>query len=261
MANYVHIVKLIELGMEFCGYYCLPVTTGESSPTTRNDNIPISAGDNLSTIDTGDNLSTIDIGRKAMDVGDNAKNNDEMLYDHPQLTNTKELKTFTSRMIGISGYKKVSRAMRYILDGSASPMETMLVMLLTLPYKLGGYGLPAPELNKRISAGTEIKKRWGKAFYVCDLFWQEVNLAVEYDSDLYHTGAKRIASDSKKRLDLAMLGIDVITVTSIQIRNNTSFNSIAKLIAKKLQKQLQYNDAQFIKAQRNLRDLLLNTEK
>ena len=76
-------------------------------------------------------------------------------------------------------------------------------------------------------------------------------------SDYYHTGADRIASDSKKRLALAALGITVITVTNSQVRSSIEFESIAKLIAGKLHKQLRCKNPQSLKARRELRSLLL----
>ena len=83
------------------------------------------------------------------------------------------------------------------------------------------------------------------------------NKSKEYDSDFYHTGANRIAADSKRRLDLAALGINVITVTGGQIRNVSEFENLARLITKTLGKRLRYKMPEFLKAQRELRGLLL----
>ena len=116
---------------------------------------------------------------------------------------------------------------------------------------------PQPKLNKRIDHGKAAGKRSNKAYHRCDLFWPEAKLAVEYDSDEYHTGADRIAEDSKKRVDLGALGIDVVTVTSGQIQSAVEFERLARLIAKKLGKKLRYKNPQFLKAQRELRKLLL----
>ena len=221
MADELPLAKLIELGYELCSTYSLSVKD------TYNPGV---------------------------------ETTDKNLYNHPLLTNMKALKTFTTRMKGVSGQKKASRAIQYIANGSGSPMETILVMLLTLPFKLGGYGLPMPEINKRIDIGNMAKqklRRPGKAYYICDLFWPEINLALEYDSDFYHTGADRIAGDSKKRLDLAMIGIDVITVTGRQIQDVATFESLARLIARKTGKRLQYNELRFTQARRELRKLLL----
>ena len=218
MSAKLPIVLLIELGYELCGSYSLP------------------AGNEYNN------------GSYASSRG---------FFNHPAFTGTKELKAYATRMKGADGYKKVSRALRYIIDGSASPMETILVMLLTLPHKLGGYGLPAPELNKRVDIGKAALQRPGGAYYKCDLFWPEANLAVEYDSNLYHTGKDRIAGDSKRRLDLTEIGVTVVTVTSGQVRNVIEFEKLAKLIAKKLGKQLRLENPKFAKARSELRELLL----
>lgn len=222
MASELPLANLIELGLELCGTYSLPV-----------------------------------IGEHDAVINQTPEAVHEDFYNHPLLTDTYELRAHASRMKGVSGQKKVSRALRYIADGSASPMETILFMLLTLPYKLGGYGLPQPQLNRRIDCGKASLQGLSKAYYKCDLYWPKAKLAVEYDSDQYHTGAARIADDSKKRLDLAALGIDVVTVTGWQLRNIVEFEKLARLIARKLGREFRYKRPQFYKARNELRKLLL----
>jgi len=220
MAEELSLVKLIELGLELCGTYSLP----------------------------------------AMDESDHESGHESgygCLYNQTPLTSVKALKAFTVRMEGVNGRKKALRALRYVANGSASPMETIVFMFLTLSYKLGGYGLPKPELNKRIDIHKIAKQRLGRAFYKCDLYWPKANTAVEYDSDLHHTGPERIASDSIKRLDLKSLGIEVVTVTRRQMRNADEFENVAKAIAKNLGKRLWYMNPQFENARKNLRGLLL----
>jgi len=218
MANDLPLVKLIQLGYELCGTYSLR-DIGEYSP-----------------------------GVEATD---------KTLYGRPQLTGIKKIKALTARLKGVNGQKKADRALRYITDGSASPMETIITMLLTLPYQLGGYGLPLPELNKAIYTGHAGKRKSGKPDFKCDLFWSKANLAIEYDSDFYHTGADRIASDANRRFSLIELGITPISVTSRQVLNRGEFENRAKLVARKLGKRLRYNEVTFLKANRELRGLLL----
>ena len=251
MAGELPLVKLIELGFEFCGSYSL-----------------LALPANLKQNQNPEDVQEDDIEGAYKNLSRHTKLSSypqllrvSQLYEHPQLTNVKEIKTFIAQMKDVRGQKKADRALRFIVDRSASPMETILFMLLTLPYKLGGYGLPAPELNKRIdiknSGKYSGKLKAGKSYYVCDLFWAKEKLAIEYDSDIYHTGADRIASDSEKRLILAMLGITVVTVTNKQIRNRLEFENLVKLIAGKLHKRLWYKKPQFLIAERELRDLLL----
>ena len=269
MASELPLIKLIELGFELCGTYSLPVINDscDRQRNDRGDRQRNGRGDNHGN-ERSNRVEIADeylFGQRELIVahglyshGDRIVDNN--LYGHPRLTSTKAITTLTARMEGVNGRKKASRALRYIANGSGSPMETILFMLLTLPHKLGGYGLPAPELNWRIDTvdSAKSKSRTGKNYYVCDLFWPDADIAVEYDSDFYHTGADRLAKDSRKRLALAEQGITVITVTSGQVRNPIEFERIAKLIAENLQKRLQYrNPQQFLKAKRELRSLLL----
>ena len=214
MASEISLVKLIQLGLEFCGTYSLPA----------------------------------DDKNKELDVA--------TLYNRVPLTCVKDLKSFTARMRGVNGQKNTVWALRHIADRSASPMETIVFMLLTLPVKHGGYSLPAPQLNKQIDIGKLGTQISGKNFNRCDLYCPEARLAVEYDSDTYHTGAERLAEDSKRRSALKAIGIEVITITAGQIKNATEFDGMAKLIAKALGKRLRYHKTQFLKAQNELRSQL-----
>ncbi len=83
-------------------------------------------------------------------------------------TNLQYLKNYVVKAKGIKGSAKAKQALLYIHENSASPMETKLTMLLTLPTSLGGYALPKPELNKVV----EVDEGWRIKTYRCDLVWQ-----------------------------------------------------------------------------------------
>lgn len=148
-------------------------------------------------------------------------------------------------MPAVRGSKKAKRAIRYLLDNSASPMETKLAILLTLPYLLGGYGFIAPELNSRIIPSKTVKRSVSKTFYSCDLYWPDYYLAVEYDSAQHHSGSEQINSDAKKKNALTLMGITVITVTKQQLYNGTEFEKVARVIANCLGKRLKFNKGSF----------------
>jgi len=228
MADELPLIKLIELGLELCGTYSLPIKDEYKPGVERAEAI------------------------------------DHTTYNHPPLTSAKALKAFLNRMKGVNGQKKAQRALRYITNGSGSPMETILFMLLTLPHKLGGYGLPLPELNKRIDPGKAARHRLigsGKTYYKCDIFWPKANLAVEYDSKTYHTNEERIIEDAKRRRELDAIGIRVETVTSNQILSITEFEIVARQIARKLGIQLRYSNPQHKEEQHELRRMLLGFDR
>ena len=196
-------------------------------------------------------------GAYSLPVAGETKVPDPGFYKRRPLTSLKKLSAFVAGMSGFTGHKNAERALRYILEGSASPMETKLAILLTLPYKLGGFGLPKPELNVRIVPSKTAEKAFGKEFYICDLFWPDHNIAVEYDSDQFHTDSKQIANDSTKRNALTMMGVIVLTVTTQQFFRTIEFEKAAGAIAKCLGKRLVYKNPGFIYAYNDLRDHLL----
>jgi len=176
----------------------------------------------------------------------------------PPLTSVKGLQALTLRMGEARWKRNALAALRYITDGSASPMETILAIQLTLPYKYGGYGFPMPQMNSRVDPVKAVKQSANRAYYRCDLYWPEAKLAVEYDSNAFHTGEDRIDSDSRRRNVLDSAGVDMITITSRQIRDVRSFEQAARLIALKMGKRLRYKRAEFARAQSGLRNSLFD---
>ena len=122
--------------------------------------------------------------------------------------------------------------MRYVQDGAASPMETMLAMMLCLPYGLGGYGLEKPLINHRVDVPSSSKRLADRAYCVCDLCWPEAKLCVEYDSARYHVDPDRQDSDARRRSTLIALGYTVVTVTRGQVMDAGAFNRLAHQLAK-----------------------------
>jgi len=196
-------------------------------------------------------------GEYSLFVEDDPDVSESGFYNRKALTSTKKLDAFVARMPHVWGQLKARRALRYLLDGSASPMETKLAILLTLPYKLGGYGFIPPKLNSRLMPSKTAKRTSSKGFYSCDLYWPDYGVAVEYDSDLFHTGSTRIADDSKRRNTLALMGVTVITVTKQQLYSSRELEKVTKILAGFLEKRLKYKNPGFSIAHRELRNQLL----
>jgi len=161
------------------------------------------------------------------------------------LSSTARLAAFLSRTPGVPGHKKAMRAMKYIIDNSASQAESQLAMTMCLPYMLGGFGLPKPILNCHIALREYASKATRQQDFYCDAFWPEYRLALEYDSDQYHTGAKRIAADAARRNSLAYGDILVVTATKADMNNIGRTKRLAQIMAKHLRKRLTYKDPGF----------------
>lgn len=183
--------------------------------------------------------------------------NHEIEYGCEPATNLDKLQALADKSAGFQGIKPLRRALRYILPSSASPMETALALLLSLPCSLGGYGLPTPKLNERIDVEAYNEGLTSQDFYKCDLFWEDARVAVEYDSNQYHTGADKIAHDARRRNELSALGISVLTVTAKQVFDWPALDKAAHVLAKHLRKRIQPRCKDYLQRQFNLRKALL----
>ena len=175
---------------------------------------------------------------------------------HEAPTSVESLRRYVAKSDGVSGAKRARRALNYLIDGAASPMEAALVLLLCLPTSLGGYGLALPRLNYGIEVPVRSGSSSRRVRYRCDLYWPESKLAVEYDSDMFHTGSKRIAGDAAKRTNLAHVGVTVVSVTRSQIFDARRFDEAAVLLAKRLGGRIRSQRKDLLTKRYELRTLL-----
>lgn len=172
------------------------------------------------------------------------------------LTTVTRLRTFVDAAHGMSGRAKALRAVRYVENGSASPMESILAMMLYLPYKLGGYGLERPVLNHQVDVPHSMRSLADRSYCRCDLCWPSRKLAVEYDSRLRHEDLAKQESDARRRSTLIALGFTVVTVFPPQVMDGGAFNRLARQLAKLTGKRLRYEDPGFTRKHLALREQL-----
>lgn len=152
----------------------------------------------------------------------------------PALTSTLAIKRYLDKAAGVRGVKIARQALGYIADGSASPAETNAVILLCLPTSLGGFGLPKPELNRRFELPGNAKALARQRSFKCDMYWPQIHMAIEYDSDFWHSGETRHTSDSVRRNAIEHLGLTVITMTRGQLYDARETERIAGILMRRL---------------------------
>lgn len=164
--------------------------------------------------------------------GLSAQSNSGFLRRDPR-SNPQLIKRYLEKCNGIHGVKAAKRASSYIAKGSASPMESLLSMLLFLPPSLGGFGMPRPELNFPIETneGGVVMRR-------CDLCWPDQRFALEYDSDTFHSDASKLHLDSSRRSTLEKAGVHVVSVTKNQVFDRGQLFNLATIVSKRLGKRL-----------------------
>lgn len=175
---------------------------------------------------------------------------------HMALTTKKKLEAFLVQISGLHGCRNALRAVRYIADGSASIMESLVYMILTLPNAMGGYGLGGAVFNYEISLADEAKKRLGQERCFVDLYYGAKKVAVEYDSFTFHSSPTEQGKDSIRSSVLFKQGIEVLHMSTIQLYDKDACADFAFKLAFRLGKQIRIRTEKFKVSRELIRELL-----
>jgi hypothetical protein len=150
-------------------------------------------------------------------------------YGRPVCMTAESLQRALDGREGMHGIKRVRLTLRYLLPNSASPMETVLVLMLILPPRLGGYGFPAPELNMRCYVDE-----CGITYYIPDLWWRYRNVVLEYFGGRDHTELHDMVSDNLRRNDLLDKGQQVLVAVHEHLISGASMDHLATQLSHQL---------------------------
>lgn len=154
------------------------------------------------------------------------------------------------------GARRVREALGHVVAGSRSPMETIVVLVFTLPVELGGCGLPSPLLNVRLEIPPELQRAIGKPYVVVDLCWPDQLIILEYDSYLWHSSALAVDSDSTRNEGLRDEGWMVRSVTAGMLANDAMRRHLVSKVTGRFGIKLP-NDPEFDRRQHDLIQELL----
>lgn len=159
---------------------------------------------------------------------------------------------------GARGYgaRRLREALAHVVAGSRSPMETVVVLLFTLPVEVGGCGLPRPELNFRLEIPPSLQQAIGSPYVRVDLAWPDWLVILEYDSYEFHGTPGQVDRDSVRNEGLRDLGWMVRSVTSGMLKNDRMLAELASRVAARMGRTLP-SDPHYLQLRHDLvRDLL-----
>ncbi|MBO4352751.1 MAG: hypothetical protein J5818_04570 [Eggerthellaceae bacterium] len=164
-----------------------------------------------------------------------------------------QLTQFVESVRGMRGRKRALEALRYIQDRSASPMETVCALFLSLPYRYGGYGLPQLLLNSRIDVPYSLRALCPKGFVRADLRVPGKPFVLEYLGGYDHAGYVPMQSDRGRTVVLREMGYEVVELTSKQVWDLEAFEIIAKRVSKVFGKRIRSGELGSSNARMHLR--------
>ncbi|MBQ9003822.1 MAG: hypothetical protein IJ087_18405, partial [Eggerthellaceae bacterium] len=176
----------------------------------------------------------------------------------PPLTSATRIKAYAKRLFSQNSRARSAHYLRYVVDGSASPRETALCMLLCMPPRFGGYGLALPELNHRVKLSLSDQLMVGAHHFDCDLYWAHPRVGVEYDSKQHHTAAEKQERDATRRNMLQYKGVQVIVATRTQVNKPGEFDKLAHQIGRAIGKRFRTPEQYHVEARSSLRKTLFD---
>lgn len=137
-------------------------------------------------------------------------------------------------------------------DGSASPMETALALMLSLPLDYGGFELQKPWLNASIDVSAHRGAVADCDQVTPDFLWPEERVALEYDSEEFHADDdKGTGRDAVRSNILTSLGYRVFRATPKTVRSLAGVELLARQLASAIGTELKApSDIQALRRQR-----------
>lgn len=172
------------------------------------------------------------------------------------ITTKQKLIKFLEKTSGHQGHHKALRAVKYVQNGSASIMESLSYMMLTLPHALGGYGINGAVFNHEIKLINEAQAYLRKTRCFADLYYMQAKLAVEYDSFTHHSSPSEQGKDMIRAAILERQGVEVMHFSTIQLYDKNACKNFAYNLAARLGKRINIRTNRFHEMHALMRELL-----
>ena len=158
----------------------------------------------------------------------------DVVYKTKPIVSRAKLEAYLRQMPASKGIMRARKVADAAFEGLASPMETMLALVLSLPTSMGGFGLSHLQVNYKIKINVEDRSISSQDVMYADLCWPDQRLVVEYYGWDEHFGAgkRKVASDANRSNTLSALGWTVLHVTYEQIRTTEGILLLARQIAR-----------------------------
>lgn len=147
------------------------------------------------------------------------------------LVDEEDLSRFLESMRGAKNVGAVREAMRWTCANAASPRETDLQLVLTLPYRYGGYSLTPPIMNYTVKLDESERRLFDRQHCRIDLFWRERMFGLEYQGG-HHEG--QLGADCARHYALHSKGIDLWYVADEQLRHVEQMRYLAEEVARRV---------------------------
>lgn len=181
---------------------------------------------------------------------------DDDYRERPALTNAAELARYFEAESRHPGSALARRAVRYVRDGSRSPLETAQVMMLVLPKSEGGLGIRGIEMDHALKVPERARHLTRRSCFFCDVYIPAAHLDIEYHG-FFHDDEARAAEDDERVNALRAMGCKVIVLRRWSFFNADAFRRFSAAVCREAGIPLSRFPADFDRRREGLRCFVL----
>ena len=105
---------------------------------------------------------------------------DEWGFLKQSRTNTLKIREYLAEISDTDAGKNALNVLDYVIDDVSTPFDAYLYMMLHIPKKHGGAGLPMPDVSAAYENDHEfMPPSYGK-FLAYDICWRDIRIAIQY---------------------------------------------------------------------------------
>jgi len=151
------------------------------------------------------------------------------IFEREPITTVAKLKAYLERIdSSYHGVRNAQRALKWVVDNTASPMESRCAILIHYSKRYGGCGFPLIEANHRVNPGS-FKHLAEQGYFEIDGCWPDKFTGYEYLGDKEH---QDLAKDMRRIDALSALGWHIVTFNKKVCYNPDAFDVAVRQLAR-----------------------------
>ena len=164
------------------------------------------------------------------------------------LTSVLKISRMIDALPGYAGVERAHKALTHVADGSNSPMESVLAMLVSLPTRMGGLGLGPIALNHPVATPLGPRRP--------DILFTKHRVGLEYKGKEYHS-VEAVGRDDRRQNKLTGSGVTILNVWYEDLVNEHLFEQFITDLFRTLSMRKRIRVKGFVEKQALLRARLM----
>lgn len=181
------------------------------------------------------------------------------MWKRPPLTTAAHAQQTIEGLKGMPGLDATRKAVRWVTNGSGSPLESKWALITGVNAYNGGEAWHDMLLNRRIVFPPELQDLAGQRRCAADQLLPGCNAVIEINGKDFHADRDGFVVHSGRRSALEALGYHVFEVNYHQMRNLDAVDAILETIAARTHIQLRKRSPAFIRKRYALHSELFPT--